>query len=207
MGEIPSGSRRAAEEQSAIKKAVGPQTGLESVIGPGAFAEVSAPEPLGAHHELDSFDSGVVQLDEWLKRRSRRNEIEGGSRTTVICAGRRVVGYYCLAAGSVFHADSIGKVRRNMPDPVPVVLLGRLALHQEFQGRGLGADLLHDAVLRTLAAAQLVGVRAILVHAISTQASSFYEAHGFQSSPIDPMTLMITVSEAARLLPQANTIR
>jgi GNAT superfamily N-acetyltransferase len=169
--------------------------------------DVSAPERLAAYHQLDLFDSGDVQLDEWLKRRAWRNELEGGSRTTVICVDRRVIGYYCLAAGSVFHATAIGRIRRNMPNPLPVVVLGRLALHREFQGRGLGADLLHDAVLRTLAAAQLVGVRAILVHAISPRAGRFYEDHGFRPSPIDPMTLMITVGEAAEMLQLPTAIR
>ena len=90
---------------------------------------LSAPEPLVADHDLDTFESGVAPLDEWLKRRARRNEAEGASRTFVICVGRRVVGYYSLAAGSILHSEATGKVRRNMPDPVPVLLLGRLALH------------------------------------------------------------------------------
>src|SRR5258708_34104776 len=89
---------------------------------------VAAPEPLAPDHELDGFESGVASLDEWLKRRARRNEADGASRTFVVCAGRRVVGYYCLAAGSGLHTAATGKVRRNMPDPVPVLLLGRLAV-------------------------------------------------------------------------------
>ncbi len=161
---------------------------------------ITAPEPLAPDHELDSFNSGVAQLDDWLKRRARRNEAEGASRTFVSCAGRRVVGYYTLAAGSVLHAHAIGRVRRNMPDPVPVVLLGRLAVDRGWQGKGVGGDLLSDAVLRALAAAQSVGVRAILVHAISERAKDFYQAHGFRPSPIDPMTLLITIAEAAKIL-------
>src|SRR5436305_9057026 len=108
---------------------------------------VSAPEPLAPDHELDVFESGVATLDEWLKRRARRNELEGASRTFVVCAARRVVGYYSLAAGSVSHHVAIGKVRRNMPDPVPVVLLGRLAIDRAWQGRGLGADMLRDVAI------------------------------------------------------------
>jgi GNAT superfamily N-acetyltransferase len=162
--------------------------------------ELTAPEPLSPHHELDSFESDVAALDEWLRRRARRNEAEGASRTFVVCAGQRVVGYYSLAAGSILHSAAIGRVRRNMPDPVPVLLLGRLAVDRGWQGKGLGADLLRDAVLRAIGAAESVGVRAILVHAISDEAKSFYEKHGFRPSPVEPMTLMITIEEAQRML-------
>jgi len=161
---------------------------------------LSTPEPLAPEHELESFASGVAPLDEWLKRRARRNEVEGASRTFVCCAGKRVVGYYSLAASSVMHDAATGRVRRNMPDPVPALLLGRLAVDQAWQGQGLGADLLQDAVLRTLTAAEMVGIRAILVHAISEDAKSFYEKHGFRASPVEPMLLMITVDEANRML-------
>ncbi len=165
---------------------------------------LSAPEPLAPRHELDAFDSGTPALDDRLKRRARRNEAEGGSRSFVVCAGRRVVGYYCLAAGSVSHAGATGRVRRNMPDPVPVLLLGRLAIDRAWQRRGLGADLLTDllwdAALRALAAADTIGIRALLVHAISDDAKAFYEKHGFRPSPIDPMTLMITLDEARKML-------
>jgi GNAT superfamily N-acetyltransferase len=161
---------------------------------------LTAPEPLSSDHELDAFESGVASLDEWLKRRARRNEADGGSRTFVVCAARRVVGYYCLAAGSVLHATATGKVRRNMPNPVPILLLGRLAVDREWQGKGLGADLLADAVLRSIGAAKSVGVRAILVHAISDEARTFYEKHGFRPSPVEPMTLMVTIEEAQGML-------
>jgi GNAT superfamily N-acetyltransferase len=162
--------------------------------------DIEAPQPLAANHELGAFDCGVAAPDEWLKRRARRNETEGGSRTFVICVGRRVVGYYSLAAGSVLHAVATGKVRRNMPDPVPTILLGRLAVDRHWQGRGLAADLLADAVLRALGAAETIGVRAMLVHAISEGAKRFYAKHGVRASPIEPMTLMITLDEAGRML-------
>jgi predicted N-acetyltransferase YhbS len=161
---------------------------------------VAAPEPLAADHELDPFESGVATLDEWLQRRARRNEAGGASRTFVICTGRRVVGYYSLAAGSVLHTVATGKVRRNMPDPVPALLLARLAVDRAWHGKGLGADLLSNAVLRVIGAAETIGVRAILVHAISDDAKTFYEKHGFHSSPIEPMTLMVTIDEARRML-------
>lgn len=168
---------------------------------PDRIATITAPGPLAPDHELDSFDCGVVLLDDWLKRRARRNEGDGASRTFVSCVDTRVIGYYCLAAGSVLHAASVGRVRRNMPDPVPVVLLGRLAVDHGWHGKGIGGDLLRDAVLRVLAAAKSVGVRAILVHAISARAKAFYETHGFRPSPLDSMTLMITIDEAAKMLP------
>ena len=140
---------------------------------------LAAPEPLAPHHELDAFESGVANLDEWLKRRARRNEADGASRTFVLCEGPRVVGYYSLAAGSVLHTAATGKVRRNMPDPVPALLLARLAVDRAWHGKGLGADLLSDAVSRAIGAAETIGVRAILVHAISDEAKAFYEKHGF----------------------------
>lgn len=163
-------------------------------------AGLKAPVPLAPEHELDAFSSGVAPLDEWLKRRARRNEAEGASRTFVACAGRRVVGYYSLAAASVLHDAATGRVRRNMPDPVPAVLIGRLAVDRALQGQGIGADLLNDAVLRIVAAAETVGVRAMLVHAISDEAKSFYEKHGFRASPLDPMTLMVTVDEVLKIM-------
>jgi GNAT superfamily N-acetyltransferase len=158
--------------------------------------DLSAPVPLAPGHALDDFRSGVEPLDDWLKRRARHNEAGGGSRTFVLCAGQRVVGYYSLAAGSLLPNAATGQVRRNMPNPVPVILLGRLAVDQAWQGKGLGGDLLHDAVLRALSAGEVVGVRAMLVHAISAEAKAFYEKLGFHPSPIDPMMLMITLAEA-----------
>src|SRR5262249_50854041 len=150
--------------------------------------------------DLDAFECGVAALDEWLKRRARRNETEGASRTFVTCLGRQVVGYYSLAAASVLRAAAISNVRRNMPDPVPAVLLGRLAVDRRWHGKGIGADLLSDAVLRVVGAAGAIGVRAMLVHAISEEAKHFYERHGFRASAIEPMTLMITIEEAQRII-------
>ena len=166
----------------------------------GRGAKISAPEHLTPKHDPAAFDSGVPALDEWLKRRALANEEAGGSRTYVVCVGRRVVGYYALATGGVTHAAATGRLRRNMPDPVPVMVLGRLAVDQSFQGRGLGAGLLRDAILRTLQAAEFGGIRAIVVHAFSEEAKRFYERHGFVASHVDPMTLMITVADAEKAL-------
>lgn len=147
---------------------------------------ISAPEPLRPDHDLTSFDSGTRALDDWLRRRALSNQESGASRTYVIRAGKRVIGYSALAVGAVAHVDATGRTRRNMPDPVPVMVLGRLAIDARHQGRGLGRALLRDAVLRTLQAAGIAGIRAMLVHANSDDAKRFYERAGFQPSPLDP---------------------
>src|SRR5688500_15079258 len=123
-------------------------------------------------------------------------------REHVVCRhpGNRVVAYYCLAAGAVAHAAAPGRVRRNMPDPIPVVVIGRLAVDRSFQGHGLGRSMLRDAILRTIKAASIAGIRAILVHAISEEARQFYRHCGFHPSPIDPMTFMVTIAEAEKAL-------
>ena len=162
--------------------------------------EISAPEHLNDGHDLAAFDSGVPALDEWLKKRALANEESGASRTYVVCAGGRIVGYYALATGAVAQSAATGKVRRNMPDPVPVMVLGRLAVDKAYQGRGLGVGLLRDAVLRTLQAAGIGGIRAILVHAISEDAKRFYKRCGFAESRLDPMTMMLSVADAEKLL-------
>lgn len=162
--------------------------------------ELSAPEPLSAAHDASDFSSGSETLDYWLRRRALRNEDAGASRTCVVCAGSKVRGYYCLAAGSVELTRAPGRVRRNMPDPVPVMVIGRLAVHSTLQGQGLGLDLLLDAVKRTRQAARIVGVRAILVHALSEEAVRFYGKAGFRPSPVDPMTLMVTLADVEAAL-------
>lgn len=164
----------------------------------GGAEQLSAPEHLTSDHDLATFDSGVPPLDEWLKQRALANEEAGASRTYVVSARGRVVGYYALATGGIARAEAPGRVRRNMPDHVRVMVLGRLAVDHAYQGRGLGEGLLRDAILRTLQAAELGGIRAILVHAISEEAKRFYQRHGFVESPVDPMTLMITIADAKR---------
>jgi GNAT superfamily N-acetyltransferase len=165
-----------------------------------AAGEIGPPEKLSARHDLSGFDSGEPALDDWLRRRAERNEASGASRTYVVCAGRKVVGYYTLAAGGIAHAGAPGRIRRNMPDPVPVMLLGRLAVDKAFHAQGVGTGLLRDAVLRIVQAADIAGIRAILVHAISEEAKRFYEKYGFVVSPVDPLTVMISVSEARRTM-------
>jgi GNAT superfamily N-acetyltransferase len=158
------------------------------------------PEKLNSSHRIESFNSGNSQLDDWLKRRALKNELEGASRTYVLCAEKVVIAYYCLSNGAVVQTAATGRVRRNMPDPIPVMVIGRLAVDSYWQGKGVGHALLRDAILRTLQAAEIAGIRAILVHAISEDAKQFYEQCGFTTSPLDPMTLMVKVNDACALL-------
>ena len=160
------------------------------------LCQLCPPEKLNSLHQIETFDSGNSQLDEWLKRRALRNESEGASRTYVLCDRQAVIAYYCLAKVAVAHTSATGKVRGNMPDPIPVMVIGRLACDRNWQGLGIGRALLRDAILRTLQAAEIAGIRAILVHAISEDAKQFYQKCGFSVSPIDPMTLMVKVSDA-----------
>ena len=154
--------------------------------------QLSAPQPLLAEHHLTTFACGELALDEWLKRRALANQSSGASRTFVVAdVQARVYAYYALAAGAVSHPVATSAVRRNMPDPVPVMVLARLAVDQRAQGIQLGGALLRDAVQRALAVSQNAGVRALLVHALHDSAKQFYEHYGFQASPVQPMTLML----------------
>jgi GNAT superfamily N-acetyltransferase len=161
---------------------------------------ISPPEKLSPAHNLSDFDSGEPVLDDWLRRRALHNEASGASRTFVVCIGKTVVGYYTLAVGAVAHVEAPGRVRRNMPDPLPVMVIGRLAVDKSLQRRSIGKGLLRDAVLRTVQASEIAGIRAILVHAISEPAKRFYEGCGFIASPIDPLTVVLTVAEAGKIL-------
>ncbi len=160
----------------------------------------SAPELLSDRHNLDGFSCGVPSLDDWLKRRARTNQASGASRTYVVCDDDRVVGYYALASGGVDVAAAAGKFRRNMPDPIPVVILGRLAVDGTMRGKGLGRALFRDAALRVVQAADTIGIRGLLVHAISDEAKNFYLALGLEQSPLDAMTLMATLADLRKAL-------
>jgi len=163
-------------------------------VSPAAIK--NAPEKLQPEHDVSKFDCADPVLNDWLRRRALQNQQSGASSTYVVLDNRRVAGYYSLAAGSVARESAPGRVRRNVPDPVPVVVLGRLAIDQDYQRQGLGRSLLRDAILRVLQAADIIGVRAILVHALFEEAKRFYEKCGFTASPINPLTLMITLPEA-----------
>ncbi len=153
---------------------------------------LSPPQPLAPAHLLEDFASGEPVLDDWLKRRALGNQFTGASRTFVVVdEGQRVLGFYALAAGAIALHEATGAVRRNMPDPIPVMVLGRLAVDRRAQGRGLGPALLKDAVHRAVSVSRNTGVRALLVQALHEKAKSFYEHYGFQASPQQPMTLML----------------
>ncbi len=153
------------------------------------------PEPLAQHHKIEVFSCGEPVLDDWLRRRALANQASGASRTFVAADEQHVVmGYYALAAGAVAHQAATRAVRHNMPDPVPVIVLARLAVDTRAQGIKLGAALLQDAVERTFAVSESAGVRALLVHALNDRARQFYEYYGFQASPAHPMTLMLRLA-------------
>jgi len=155
----------------------------------------SPPEPLADHHRIDEFSSGEKSLDDWLKRRARANQVSGASRTYVICAEGNVVGYYALASGTITVESAPGRFRRNMPDPIPVAILARLAVDRAYQGRSLGRALFRDAARRVAHAADAIGIRGIVVHAISEEAAKFYLALGFDPCPRQPMTLVVNLSD------------
>jgi len=144
---------------------------------------LSPPEPLTNNHQIGEFDSGERVLDDWLKRRARANQANRASRTYVVCDGTVVVAYYGLASGAIAPAAVPGRFRRNMPDPIPVVVLSRLAVDRQYQGRGLGRGMLRDAARRVANAADTIGIRGIVVHAISEEARRFYIGLGFDECP------------------------
>jgi len=156
---------------------------------------LAAPEPLNESHILGSFDSGVPLLDDWLRRRALMNQASGASRTFVLCRGGFVIGYYALAAGGIASTEAPGRLRRNMPDPIPVTVLGRLAIDRHEQGKGLGALLLRDALTRVQRAAREMGIAGVLVHAISDDAKRFYQHWGFIEAPSNPMTLVARLKD------------
>jgi GNAT superfamily N-acetyltransferase len=163
------------------------------------------PEPLGPDHSLEAFDSGVGSLNTWLREHARGAATAGSARTYVLedAEQGRVVSYHALCAASVSHRETSARVRRGMPrHSIPAVLLARLAVDRSVQGRGLGAFLLRDAMVRSLAVAAQVGVRVMLVHALDEGAQGFYLHHGFEPSPTDPMNLQLIVKDMQASLRQ-----
>ena len=156
---------------------------------------VLQPEPINEQHNINGFNSGEESLDLWLKNRAIKNQKANASRTYVACDSERVIAYYVLASSSVNASFALGSFKRNMPNPIPVVVLGRLAIDQAYQNRGIGRSLVRDAGFRVIQAAETIGIRGLLVQAISTKAKEFYEKLGFEPSLIDPMTLMVTLDD------------
>jgi GNAT superfamily N-acetyltransferase len=166
----------------------------------GEISGLLPPEPLADHHDIGDFRSGEASLDDWLKRRARANQVSGASRTYVLCEEKRVIGYYALASGVVTVESAPGRFRRNMPNPIPVAVLARLAVDSDWQGRGIGRALFRDAARRVANAADVIGIRGIVVQAISEEAKKFYLTLGFDASPSEPMTLMVTLADVRAAL-------
>ena len=152
-------------------------------------------EPLGEHHDITGFDCGDERLNSWLKRRALKNQTSGASRTFVVCEEKRVLAYYSLASSAITTDQATGRFRRNMPDPTPVIILARLAVDLPMQGKRFGRALLRDAGHRVVQAADNIGIRGLIVDALTVDAKLFYERLGFDSSPLDPMLLMITLAD------------
>lgn len=154
---------------------------------------LSAPTPLLGSHAVEAFDCGEPALDDWLKRRALKNESRF-SRTYVVCDGNRVAGYYCISAGGVQREAAPGRVRRNAPDTVPVSVIGRLAVDNAYAGRGVGADMLADALRRIALAARSIGIAAVLVQAKDARARAFYMACAeFIEFPGESRTLFLPI--------------
>jgi GNAT superfamily N-acetyltransferase len=167
---------------------------------PETGAVLAAPVRLNDGHILADFDCGYPVMNEWLRKRALRNGDDGACRTFVICSDNTAVGYFGLAVGSVLHSVATGKVRRNMPDPIPVMILGRLAVDRRWRGHGIGSGMLRDAILKTIEVSGYAGIRALLTHAIDDEAKRFYEKWDFQPSHLEPLTMMITLQDARRAL-------
>lgn len=166
--------------------------------------DLTPPAPIASGHELGDFDSGELSLDGWLKKRALKNHAAGASRCFVLCAGAAVIGYYSLSGGAIGREATPKAMRRNMPDPLPVLLLGRLAVDRRYHNRGLGQALLRDAMLRAVNVSSEAGVFAILVHALSEQAKRFYLSRGFVESPLQPMTLLMTLETVRSILAEPD---
>lgn len=153
------------------------------------------PELLTTSHDVDGFDCGNESLNDWLERRAPRNQREGSSRTWVVTDGTRAVAFYASATAVMARSEATSRAARNQPDPLPAMLLGRLAVDRHHQGKGLAAALLKHFLLKALEVAELTGLRVALVHAKDSQAAAFYRHYGFEPSPVDNLTLMLLIKD------------
>ncbi|MDJ0675383.1 MAG: GNAT family N-acetyltransferase [Calothrix sp. MO_167.B42] len=156
---------------------------------------INSPQPLTSKHNVSDFKSKSEPLNKWLKEKALKNHEGDTARTYVVTVENQVIGYYCLAASSVARLTATSKVKRNAPDSIPCMLIGRLAVDVEWEGRGIGSGLLRDAIFRTLNVAEIAGVRCILVHAKDEESKNFYLKRRFQESPVQPLTLMMTLKD------------
>ena len=155
---------------------------------------------LREHYELEKSDCGDASLNDWLKKRARANQASGASRVFVTCEENRVAGYYALSSSAITPTITPGRFRRNMLNPIPVVLIRRLAIDKIRQGQGIGRALFRDAALRVSQAGETIGIRGIAVHAISDEARKFYLALGFTKCPGEAMTLVLTLQDVRAVL-------
>ena len=170
----------------------------------GGSHRLKAPELIQDEHDASSFDSGKPILDDWLRRKAYKAD-GWSARTFVVCDGREVVGYYCLNTGGIFRGElPTAKLRRNLPQSVPVVLIGRLAVDQQYRGRGIGSGLLGDAVRRALTVHREIGFRAILVHALDDGAVAFYAKYDFVPCAVDPRTMILPIESALKVFRSTN---
>lgn len=161
----------------------------------------SAPVPITGEQDASGFSCGESSLDSWIQRRALKNQLTGATRTFVICeSGKSIAAYYALASSAIAVGLAAGRFRRNMPDPIPVVVLARLAVDRRYQGRGLGRAMVRDAALRIVGAADTIGIRGVVVHALSESARRFYERVGFDPSPLDPSIWMVTLTDLRAVL-------
>ncbi|SJM95018.1 GCN5-related N-acetyltransferase [Crenothrix polyspora] len=161
----------------------------------------SAPAVLTVKHDCEGFQSGEETLDSWLRERALTNMELAATRTYVICPldSRKVIGYYALCMGQILNKEALGSMRRNMPHHIPSVILGRLAIDQQWQKKGLGGALLHDAVQRSARAAQEISARLLVVHTISPAAEAFYVRYGFARLPVETPTYALDLVKLANL--------
>jgi GNAT superfamily N-acetyltransferase len=160
---------------------------------------ITAPQPITADHDVSEFESKSEALNDWLKNKSFKNEGDT-ARTYVVTCDHKVIAYYCLATSAVNHITATRKARQNAPDPVPCMLIGKLAVDKLWEGKGIGSGLLRDAIHRILRVSEIVGTRCVLVHTKDEDAKNFYLKHKFQQSPIEPLTLMMTLKDIRKNL-------
>lgn len=154
-----------------------------------------APQRISSEHLVADFDCGEISLNDWLKQRALKNDLTDASRTYVVCHENKVVAYYSLHLGSIQQSDAVRKIKRNMPNPIPAIVLGRLAVDINHQGRGLARALIKDMFLRAIKVAEIAGTKAVLVKALNENVAIFYQSFGFVRSKTDPLLLMKSISE------------
>ena len=155
----------------------------------------SAPQRITSERSLEEFDCGETSLNEWLKKRALKNDVGDASRTYVVCCNNIVVAYYSLHLGCIQHSDAVRKIKRNMPEPIPAIVLGRLAVDLDRQGKGLAKGLMKDMFLRAIQVSDLAGTKAVLVKALNDRVTTFYQTFGFVQSKTDSLLLMKAISE------------